>query len=471
MAGACPARMIIRTAAMQHDRVIFHIDVNSAFVSWSAVKILAAGGQDIRLVPSAVSGDPSDRRSIVSAKSIPAGKFGISTGEPISMAMRKCPGLVIVRGDWEWYRTCSNDFIAICRAFSPILEQFSIDECFLDMTGHLDGKDPVQTACALRDRIRGSLGFTVNIGVSSNKLLAKMASDFEKPDKVHTLWPEEIADKMWPLPVRNLLWVGRKTEARLSASGIDTIGKLATVGIMSLTALTGRRAAEQLHASANGIDDSPVNTEEEDAKSYSSERTFSRDITQAQALDRELFKATVEVAHRIRKDGVRAYGVSAFIKTRDFETHSRQSAMKQPSDVTGVILDEARRIISSLWDGVAPLRQVGVGVYNLTHDRAEQLSLFQDDERMAYLREWDRDYDRRMEQEEDARHHSRRDRAITFAYGDREEALAAAKSTVKGRSGLSFGRITGGEGIDGFEITDESGKVIELHIVKRTSRP
>ncbi len=469
--GACPARMIIWMAAVQHNRVIFHIDVNSAFVSWSAVKILAAGGQDIRLAPSAVSGDPSDRRSIVSAKSIPAGKFGISTGEPISMALRKCPGLVIVRGDWEWYRTCSNDFIAICRAFSPTLEQFSIDECFLDMTGHLDGKDPVQTAYALRDRIRNSLGFTVNVGVSSNKLLAKMASDFEKPDKVHTLWPEEIADKMWPLPVRSLLWVGRKTEARLSASGIDTIGKLATVGMMSLTAITGRRAAEQLHACANGIDDSPVNTEEEDAKSYSSERTFRRDITQVQALDRELFKATVEVAHRIRKDDVRAYGVSAFIKTRDFEIHSRQSVMKQPSDVTGVILDEARRIISNLWDGVTPLRQVGVGVYHLTHDRAEQLSLFQDDERMAYLREWDRDYDRKMEQEEDARHQSRRDRAITFAYADREEALAAAKNTVKGRNGLTFGRITGREGIDGFEIADESGKVIELHVVKKAARP
>lgn len=457
-------------ATMQHNRVIFHIDVNSAFVSWSAVKILAAGGQDIRLVPSAVSGDPSDRRSIVSAKSIPAGKYGISTGEPISMALRKCPDLVIVRGDWEWYRTCSNDFIAICRTFSPILEQFSIDECFLDMSAQLDGKDPVQVACALRDRIRNSLGFTVNVGIGSNKLLAKMASDFEKPDKVHTLWQEEIADKMWPLPVRNLLWVGRKTEARLTASGIDTIGKLATVGMMSLTAITGQHSAEQLHAAANGIDNSPVCTEAEEAKSYSSERTFSRDITQAQALDRELFKATVEVAHRIRKDGVRAYGVVAFIKTKDFEVYSRRSIMKQPSDVTGIILNEARRIVSGLWDGITPLRQVGMGVYNLTHDRAEQLTLFQDDGHLEYLREWDREYDRKREREEDARHPGKRAKAITFAYAGHEEALAAAKSTVKGRSGLSFGRIANGQGIDGFEITDESGKVIELHIVKKTSR-
>ena len=186
------------------DRVVFHIDVNSAFVSWSAVKILSEGGQDIRLVPSVVSGDPSDRRSIVTAKSIPCKKFGINTAEPVSMALRKCPGLVIVRGDWEWYKRCSNNFIAICRTYSPILQQFSVDECFIEMTGRLEGKDPVAVAHQLREEIKARLGFTVNVGVGSNKLLAKMASDFEKPDKVHTLWSSEVQEKMWPLQVRDL---------------------------------------------------------------------------------------------------------------------------------------------------------------------------------------------------------------------------------------------------------------------------
>ena len=168
------------------DRIIFHIDVNSAFLSWTAVQRLGRGETlDIRTVPSVVSGDPNDRRSIVTAKSIPAKKYGINTAEPVSMAIRKCPNLIVVGGDWEWYKKCSEAFIAICRTFSPVLQQFSIDECFIDMTGRTDIKHAVDVAGKLRDEIKTRLGFTVNVGVGSNKLLAKMASDFEKPDKVH----------------------------------------------------------------------------------------------------------------------------------------------------------------------------------------------------------------------------------------------------------------------------------------------
>ena len=163
-------------------RVIFHIDVNSAFLSWSAVKILSEGGSDIRLVPSVVSGDPSDRRSIVTAASIPAKKLGIKTATPVSMALRTCPGLVIVRGDWTWYKRCSDGFMEICHQYSPVLQKFSIDECFIDMTFRVYGKEPEEVARQLKDKVRETLGFTVNVGVGSNKLLAKMASDFEKPD-------------------------------------------------------------------------------------------------------------------------------------------------------------------------------------------------------------------------------------------------------------------------------------------------
>ena len=223
------------------QRIIFHIDVNSAFLSWSAVKMVREGRPDIRLVPSVVSGDPNDRRSIITAASIPAKKLGIKTATPVSMALRTCPSLVIVHGDWDWYKQCSEGFIAICRRYSPVLQQFSIDECFIDMTFRCKRDNAVAVATRLKDEIKASLGFTVNVGIGANKLIAKMASDFEKPDKVHTLWEQEVEEKMWPLGVRDLLWVGKKTEERLLAHGVRTIGDLAKLGIGSRKA-TARSA-------------------------------------------------------------------------------------------------------------------------------------------------------------------------------------------------------------------------------------
>lgn len=373
-------------------RVLFHIDVNSAFLSWSAVKLLGEGKPDLRLVPSVVSGDPSDRRSIITAASIPAKKLGIKTAQPVSMALRICPTLEIVRGDWDWYKNCSARFTAICREYSPVLQRFSIDECFIDMSARLGRRDPVAVATELKDRIRDELGFTVNVGIGPNKLLAKMASDFEKPDKVHTLWQEEIETKMWPLGVRELLWVGKRTEERLLAYGIKTIGDLALINPAALSRLVGPRAAQQLHDTANGRDDSPVETDSREAKSYSAERTFAKDITTAQELDRALFNVACIVAHRIRRDNFRATCVSVFIKHSDFSVVQRQAQMARPTDVTAVILNEARSLVSTLWDGVTPLRQVGLGVSKLTHETDEQLSLFEDP-RLEYYRQWDREYD------------------------------------------------------------------------------
>lgn len=373
-------------------RVIFHIDVNSAFLSWSAVKLIQEGQPDIRLVPSVVSGDPSDRRSIITAASIPAKKLGIKTAQPVSMALRTCPSLVIVRGDWDWYKHCSHGFIEICRSYSPVLQQFSIDECFIDMTFRLAGRDPVQVATQLKEQIRQTLGFTVNVGVGSNKLLAKMASDFEKPDKVHTLWEEEVPQKMWPLQVRDLLWVGKKTEARLVANGIKTIGDLAKLGTGSLSQLVGQKFALQLHENANGHDDSPVETESSEAKSYSAERTFREDLSDPKDIDRALFNVACIVAHRIRKDHFRASTVSVFVKYKDFSVSQKQCQLPQPTDVTALILADARRILAEAWDGVTPIRQVGLGVSKLTHEAAEQMSLFEDP-KMDFYREWDRQYD------------------------------------------------------------------------------
>lgn len=448
------------------QRVVFHIDVNSAFVSWSAVKILAEGGRDIRLVPSVVSGDPSDRRSIVAAKSIPCKQYGINTAEPVSMALRKCPHLVIVRGDWEWYRKCSVNFISICRTYSPILQQFSVDECFIEMTGRLGGKDPVAVANSLRQEIKSRLGFTVNVGIGSNKLLAKMASDFEKPDKVHTLWSGEVETKMWPLPIGELLWVGRKTQERLMAYGVKTIRDLAVLPLPTLERIVGQKFARQLHDNANGVDDSPVSTEEAEAKSYSAERTFPKDITDPKALDRELFNAACDVAHRIRCDGFYASGVTVFVKTKDFEVRSKQCSLSKPTNVTALLLNEGRRLIPSVWDGVTPLRQVGFGVFKLTHDSDTQLSLFEDDN-MEYYRQWDRDYDARLElRESDSRHWQRgKEKALVFSYRTGEEALAAAKKSVRSGRNLYFTSTPDADGTDCFSVMDSDGKVIEKHTV------
>ena len=373
-------------------RIIFHIDVNSAFLSWSAVKRVQEGMPDIREVPSVVSGDPNDRRSIITAASMPAKKLGIKTAQPVSMALRICPSLVIVRGDWDWYKRCSKGFIEICRSYSPVLQQFSIDECFIDMSERCTPAEAVTVAARLKDQVRDTLGFTVNVGIGSNKLLAKMASDFEKPDKVHTLWENEVPEKMWPLGVRDLLWVGKKTEARLTAYGIQTIGQLASLGLGSLTRLVGRKFALQLHENANGRDDSPVETETSEAKSYSAERTFPRDYTDPKDIDRALFKVACIVAHRIRRDHFRASTVSMFIKYKDFSVVQKQNSLPEPTDITALILNEARRMLDLVWDRVTPIRQVGLGVSKLTHEYYEQMSLFEDPQ-IEFYREWDRRYD------------------------------------------------------------------------------
>lgn len=483
-------------------RIIFHIDVNSAFLSWSAVKLVMEGKPDIRLVPSVVSGDPNDRRSIITAASIPAKKLGIKTAQPVSMALRTCPTLVLVRGDWEWYKRCSEGFISICRSYSPVLQQFSIDECFIDMSLRCTPENAVVMAIRLKDQVKNSLGFTVNVGIGSNKLLAKMASDFEKPDKVHTLWDYEVQEKMWPLGVRDLLWVGKKTEERLTAYGIHTIGDLAKLGMGSLTRLVGQKFAVQLHENANGRDDSPVETEVAEAKSYSAERTFSKDYTDPKDIDRALFNVACIVAHRIRRDDFRASTVSMFIKHKDFTVQQKQTSLSQPTDITAVILNEARRMLTEVWDGITPIRQVGLGVSKLTHESYEQMSLFEDP-KLEYYREWDRQYDEQRAQAEDARMlayerkvtpvetppppteappaRARRqysgaspvrrsmpkDDALVFTYDSGEKALAAAKKAIKGHLAYRFHRATLPDGTDCFEVVEDQ-KVLERHCVKHS---
>ena len=455
--------------------------------------MLHGGQPDIRLVPSVVSGDPSDRRSIIAAASIPAKKLGIRAAQPVSMALRTCPQLVIVRGDWTWYKQCSQAFIEICHHYSPILQQFSIDECFIDMSLRCAGRDPVAVATQLKDEIKATLGFTVNVGVGPNKLLAKMASDFEKPNKVHTLWAEEVPAKMWPLGVRDLLWVGKKTEARLLAYGISTIGDIAALDPAQLVRVVGKNYARQLHENANGIDDSPVETEAGEAKSYSAERTFAQDLSDPKAIDRALFNIACVVAHRIRRDNFRALTVSVTIRHKDFTTLQRQCQMARPTSTTAVILNEARRMVSELWDGVTPLRLVGLGASKLTHEAYEQLLLFEDP-RMEYYREWDRRFDEERALAEDARmlayerkstppEHETFQKSFTdpaprrhpathnidalvFRYTNGEQALSAAKRAIKEHPTYRLAGKKQDDGTPFFEITDE-GRIIERHIIQR----
>ena len=245
---------------MAATRLIFHIDVNSAFLSWEAARRVSNGESDLRLIPSAIGGDPERRTGVILAKSIPAKKAGVKTGEPIAMALRKCPELVLARPDFRLYEKNSAAFIAICREYAPVVEKYSIDECFLDMSGTaLIYPDPIATAHEIKNKIRDTLGFTVNVGIGSNKLLAKMASDFRKPDRVHTLFSHEIEAKMWPLPIRELFTVGASTADRFEAAGIRTIGDLARRDLRSVQYTVGKKMGEQIHRFACGIDDSPLN--------------------------------------------------------------------------------------------------------------------------------------------------------------------------------------------------------------------
>ncbi|MCR4568065.1 MAG: DNA polymerase IV [Pseudobutyrivibrio sp.] len=361
------------------DRLIFHIDVNSAFVSWSAVEQLRNGGPDLREVPSVVGGDPKSRTGVVCAKSIPAKRYGIVTGEPVSMAVRKCPDLVIAHSNFDWYVKCSRAFKAICQEYTPTMESFSIDEVFLDMSGmNLIYPDPIATAYEIKDRIYDELGFTVNVGVSCNKLLAKMASDFEKPNKVHTLFMDEIEDKMWPLPVGDLFTCGKSSALRLKSLNISTIGQLANTPLEQLKLIFSERGALHFHNYANGIDDSPVVDEPEDAKGYSAETTVEEDLVELEDINKVLLAQTDIVSARMRADGGKCSCIGVTFRNLDFVNKSHQRKLSDPTDVTDVIYNTAKQLIKESWHG-EPLRLIGISLTDIDRDGFEQISLFEDE--------------------------------------------------------------------------------------------
>ena len=371
------------------NRLIFHIDVNSAFLSWESVRRVKQGLPDLRNVPACIGGDPKKRTGIVVAKSIPAKKYGVQTGEPVAMALRKCPDLIIAKSDFELYIKCSRAFKEICASYAPVMESFSIDEVFLDMTGtSLIYPDPVRTAHEIKDKIRNELGFTVNVGISANKLLAKMASDFEKPDKVHTLFPEEIPTKMWPLPVRDLLFLGKASEKKLTEAGIHTIGDMAHAREAEIQTLLGNKAGHQLWQYACGIDDSPVRAQPEEAKGFSVETTFNDDIVSVEQVLPILLEQCDVVATRMRRKEKKCTSVSVTFRTLDFRNKSHQTTLPNATDMTDEIYKNAKKLFIESWKG-EPLRLIGVALTNLTDESFEQMSLFEDNEQKERHRKLD----------------------------------------------------------------------------------
>lgn len=360
------------------ERIIFHVDANSAFLSWTAayrVKVLG-DTVDLRKMPSVVAGDKESRRSIVLAKSTPAKKYGIQTGEPLFQAIKKCPELVAVPPDYGLYVEASRHFVEMLGQFSPCVEQYSIDEAWVDMTGtqRLFGS-PRLAAEKMRQRIYEELGFTVNVGISTNKLLAKMAGNFEKPNKVHTLFPEEMETKMWPLPVRDLFLVGSATEAKLKKMGIYTIGDLAKAELSLIRKKLGKHGETIWHF-ANGRNADAVTPEPAENKGYGNSTTTPTDVVTLEHAHQVLLSLCETVAARMRKDCKCGSCISVHLRTNEFAHFSHQKQLDGATNLTEQIFGAACQIFDEAWDRVTPLRQLGVQVTRLSNEPYCQYDLF-----------------------------------------------------------------------------------------------
>jgi len=361
------------------ERIIFHIDANSAFLSWSAVNALQHGATvDYREIPSIVGGNQATRHGIVLAKSIPAKKYGIQTGEPVIQAKQKCPGLLVLPPEYFVYMKCSSAMIDIIRDHSDTIQVFSIDEVFVDYTcmEKLLG-DPVETAHQLKDRIKKELGFTVSVGISSNKLLAKMASDLKKPDAVTTLFKDEIPTKMWGLDVRDLYMVGQATEAKLKRMGIYTIGDLANTEIEFLK-YKFKSWGEVLWCFANGIEDSPVKPDGAIPyiKGIGNSCTIHFDVEDRETAHKVLLSLVETVGMRLRNGKFCCRLVQVSIKTNELRSYSHQHKFFVPTDCTNAIYKEACRLFDAMWKG-EPIRHLGVRVSELCGNDFVQLSLLE----------------------------------------------------------------------------------------------
>jgi len=356
------------------ERLIFHIDVNNAYLSWTACELLKTSNLDIRKQVAIIAGDESKRHGVVLAKSPLAKKYGIVTGESIFNARKKYKNLSIYPPNHEVYQQYSNKLIEYLSQFTPHLEQYSVDECFLDMSGmgHFF-KEPVEFANKIKNEVKNKFGFTVNIGIGNNKLCAKIASDFEKPDKVHTLYKNEIESKMWPLPVEDLFMVGRKTKKKLKEMKINTIYDLAHTKKEKLI-LEFKSFGNTLYEYANGIDDSPVESEKSELKGIGNSITLPKDYEELEDIKLKLLELSEQVGSRIRKDKKYAHVVTLYIKYSDFKTLTHQKKLKNPINTDEEIYENTIILLKEI--ELKPVRSLGIRLTNLVAKKFEQISLF-----------------------------------------------------------------------------------------------
>ena len=366
------------------ERQILHVDVNNAFLSWTAVHMLKNGHSiDIRTIPSIIGGDEERRSGIVLAKSPIAKKFGIVTGEPIYFARKKCNRLETYPANFEVFKFYSDKLYNLFLEYTDQIERFSIDECFLDMTKFLNGRKLIDVAYEINERVYKELGFTVNVGVSSNKLLAKMASDFEKPNKVHTLYEYEVEDKMWSLPVSELFMIGKKTVPKLFNLGIKTIGDLARQDKEFIVRKFGKMGV-MMHDYANGIDSSPVNNIIEKPKSIGNSVTLPNDLKDEEEIYKIVLALCEQVSYRLRCHDLVASTVNLQLRNNDFKDISHQKPLSFITSSTKEIAKTSKELLKEMYKG-EPIRLVGVRVDNLQEKDEVQISFFENDTKQEKL--------------------------------------------------------------------------------------
>ena len=361
------------------QRQILHVDVNNAFLSWTAIEMLKNGSKiDIRNIPAIIGGDESKRSGIVLAKSTKAKEYGIKTAETIYQAKLKCPWLQIFPSNREIYKKYSDQLYHLLQQYTDKIERFSIDECFLDMTQYLIKDTLFYKAKEISQRVKKELGFTVNVGVAHNKLLAKMASDFTKPDKVHTLYEEEIPIKMWPLPISELFMLGKKTVPKLHDMSIRTIKDLAKTDLKILQKKFGKHGI-QMWEYANGIDNTEVKDKPEKPKGIGHSITLPKDITQIEELEEILLKLVEQTTYRLRKYELLGKTVSVQLRTKNFEDRTHQGKLLELTANTKEIYQKAKELLHQMYPMSKPIRLVGVRIENLVDKQEQQLSFFQNE--------------------------------------------------------------------------------------------
>ncbi len=361
------------------ERQILHVDVNNAFLSWTAIEMIKNGSKiDIREIPAIIGGDETKRSGIVLAKSMKAKEFGIKTAETIYQARMKCPNIQIFASDYKTYKKYSNQLYQLLLEYTDKIERFSIDECFLDMTNYLMKDTLLNKGREINKRVKEELGFTVNVGVAHNKLLAKMASDFTKPDKVHTLFEEEIPKKMWPLPISELFMLGKKTVPKLYNMQIKTIGDLAKADKKILEKKFGKHGM-QMWEYANGIDKTEVKYLPEKPKCIGNSVTLPENISSVEQLEEIVLAISEQVAYRLRKEELLANTVNVQLRTKDFIDTSHQGKMREATNSTKEIYSKAKELLNEMYRKGQAIRLVGVRVDNLVEKEEKQISLFEKD--------------------------------------------------------------------------------------------